>query len=309
MAKILIFGIGGFVGSYLTQEFLDAGYTVYGTDLKRPRLLQDTVPFFEADITNQKEVLKVITQIKPEMIVNLAGISSVGYSWNNPQTTVVVNVLGTINILEAVRSSNNNPKIMFIGSSEEYEANEGPITEKNRLNANNPYGISKITQGNFISLYREQYGIKVYEVRPFNHTGVGQKETFVLPSFCKQIAEIEKSNSNGVIEVGNISIRRDFSHVKDIVRAYRLIIENENFNTIYNVGSGVAYELEELLSFIIGMSSRKITVKKNLDRIRVVDTPVIQADTSLIKKELGWQPNYTVFNALREMYEYYLDEK
>ena len=198
---------------------------------------------------------------------------------------------------------------MFIGSSEEYKSKNEPMNEKTQLSANNPYGISKITQSNFISLYRDYYGMKIYEVRPFNHTGVGQKDTFVLPSFCKQVAEIEKNKNGGTINVGNLNIKRDFSHVKDIVRAYRLIIESDDYQVVYNVGSGKSYELNDLLNYIIKLSSQNIKIEIDPDRFRLTDTPIIQSDNSLIRSKLGWEPRNTVFDALKEIYEFYLNEE
>ncbi len=306
MGKVLIFGIGGFVGHYLAQEFLNAGYEVYGSDVNQLGILLENIDFTQVDLMDSENVLRLVTNYNPDMIINLAAISSVGLSWNIPQTTMMVNVVGALNIMEAARKQDVMPKIMFIGSSEEYETSDKPISEKTKLNANNPYGISKMTQEKFAELYREQYGMKVYCVRPFNHTGIGQRDSFVLPSFCKQVAEIEKSGKSGVIKVGNLVAKRDFSHVKDIVRAYRMIIESSDCTKIYNVGSGQTHSLDEMLNYIVGLCNQKITVMVDLDRFRPVDTSEICCDRSLITTELGWIPEYTVFDALKEMFEDYL---
>lgn len=306
MKKILIFGVGGFVGHYLAEEFMNTGYEVYGSDKVQTPTIQKEVHFEIKDMLNAEDILELVSSIKPDMIINLAAISSVGLSWNIPQTTVMVNVVGSLNILEAARKQDNKPRVMFIGSSEEYEISDEPISEKTPLNANNPYGISKVTQERFAKLYREQYGMKVYCVRPFNHTGVGQRDSFVLPSFCKQAAEIEKSGKPGVIKVGNLSAKRDFSHVRDIVRGYRMIIENDDCERIYNIGSGNAYGLDELLNYIVGLCSQKITVEVDPERVRPVDNPVICCDRTLIGQELGWEPERTVFDALKEIFESYM---
>lgn len=238
MKKILIFGVGGFVGQYLTKEFMDNRYQVIGSDKVNNGTLPETVKFIEADLLNAEAVLQIFKDEEPDMVVNLAGISSVSASWAIPQTTISVNVIGALNIMEAAIKSEKKPKLMFIGSSEEYIISDYPMNEDRPLNASNPYGISKVMQEQFAQMYRKNYGLKIYCVRPFNHTGVGQRDSFVLPSFCKQVAEIEKSGKPGVIKVGNITVKRDFSHVKDIVRAYRMIIESDDSNLIYNVGSG-----------------------------------------------------------------------
>ena len=305
MSRVLIFGAGGFVGSYLCKEFLNNGYKVSGTDKGEGSALPSEVDFYRTDLMQANEVEKLIGQIQPDIIVNLAAISSVGASWNMPQTTMAINVIGALNIMEAARKSEKKPRILFVGSSEEYVISENPLDENTRLNANNPYGISKVTQEQFAKLYREQYGLKIYCVRPFNHTGIGQRDSFVLPSFCKQVAEIDKSGKDGKIQVGNLKVKRDFSHVKDVVRAYRMIVESDNCNQIYNVGSGNAYSLEDMLTYIIGLSNQHIEIEVDQNRIRPTDQPVICCDRSLIGKELGWEPQYNVYDALKEMYECY----
>ena len=308
MSKVLIFGAGGFVGSYLCKEFLNNGYKVIGTDKGEGTALPPEVDFYKADLMQADEVENLISKVQPDIIVNLAAISSVGVSWNMPQTTVLINVVGALNIMEAARKSEQKPKILFVGSSEEYVISEKALDEHTQLNANNPYGISKITQEQFAKLYREQYGLEIYCVRPFNHTGVGQSDSFVLPSFCKQVAEIEKSGKPGKIKVGNLKVKRDFSHVKDVVRAYRMIVENDKCDQIYNVGSGKAYSLEDMLTYIIGLSNQNIEIEVEQSRIRPTDQPVICCDRSLIKKELGWEPQYDVFDALKEIYESFLNK-
>lgn len=305
MSRVLIFGAGGFVGSYLCKEFLNNGYKVSGTDKGEGSALPSEVDFYRTDLMQANEVEKLIGQIQPDIIVNLAAISSVGASWNMPQTTMAINVIGALNIMEAARKSEKKPRILFVGSSEEYVISENPLDENTQLNANNPYGISKVTQEQFAKLYREQYGLKIYCVRPFNHTGIGQRDSFVLPSFCKQVAEIDKSGKDGKIQVGNLKVKRDFSHVKDVVRAYRMIVESDNCNQIYNVGSGNAYSLEDMLTYIIGLSDQNIEIEVDQNRIRPTDQPVICCDRSLIGKELGWKPQYDVYDALKEMYECY----
>ena len=305
MSRVLIFGAGGFVGSYLCKEFLNNGYKVSGTDKGEGSALPSEVDFYRTDLMQANEVEKLIDQIQPDIIVNLAAISCVGASWNMPQTTMAINVIGALNIMEAARKSEQKPRILFVGSSEEYVISENPLDENTQLNANNPYGISKVTQEQFAKLYREQYGLKIYCVRPFNHTGIGQRDSFVLPSFCKQVAEIDKSGKDGKIQVGNLKVKRDFSHVKDVVRAYRMIVESDNCNQIYNVGSGNAYSLEDMLTYIIGLSNQHIEIEVDQNRIRPTDQPVICCDRSLIGKELGWEPQYNVYDALKEMYEYY----
>lgn len=308
MKNVLIFGVGGFVGPYLAQEFLDAGYKVTGSDIVENPPLPDTVAYFRSNLLESKAVSEVIEQCSPDIIVNLAAISSVGQSWKIPQKTIEVNVIGTLNILEGVRNLSHFPKILLVGSSEEYDISDNPVSEKQSISANNPYGISKVTQERFANIYKEQYGLKIYYVRPFNHTGLGQKDSFVLPSFCKQVAELEKRGMPGTIKVGNLEVMRDFSHVKDIVRAYRLVVESDDNDVVFNIGSGEAHSLRDLLDYIISLASVQINVEVDPDRFRPTDNPFICCDNAFIKKELGWSNQYSVYDALREMYNAYLNK-
>ena len=304
--KVLIFGIGGFVGTYLAKEFINHGYDVYGSDICENKKLPSKVVFHESNLLDGISVEVLVHKLMPDMIINLAAISSVGNSWNIPQTTIAVNVIGTLNILEAAKKQTIKPKIMLIGSSEEYESSKNSINEKMPLNANNPYGISKMAQEKFAKLYRNRYGMKIYCVRSFNHTGVGQKETFVIPGWCRQVAQISKSKKSGIIHVGNLSVVRDFSNVKDIVNAYRLIIESDDCEIIYNVGSGKAVALSEILKYIISLSKQPIKVETDAELIRPLENPVICCDHSLITTRLGWTPKYDIFETIDEIFNYYV---
>lgn len=309
MKSVLIFGIGGFVGPYLAQEFLDAGYQVSGSDIVENKLLSQGVTFYQANILDPEAVNGVIQKCVPDIVVNLAAISSVGISWRIPQKTIEVNVIGTLNILEVVKKLPALPKVLLVGSSEEYDISDAPMSEEQPIRANNPYGISKVTQERFATIYKEQYGLKIYYVRPFNHTGVGQRDTFVLPSFCKQVAEIEKTGKPGTIKVGNLEAMRDFSHVKDIVRAYRMVVESDENDIVFNIGSGEVHSLKNLLDYIISLSSVRINIEVDPERFRPIDNPFICCDNSFIKRELGWEPRYNVKEALEEMFYQFLNEE
>lgn len=304
MKRALIFGIGGFAGSYLTKELQEHGYEVYGSDVvdKHP----EGVPFEVSDLLDGEKITELVAKVKPDAIINLAAISSVGLSWKIPQKTIQVNVIGALNILEAARICNPMPKVLFIGSSEEYAQCDAPIHEGMPLNANNPYGISKMTQEKFAASYREQYGMQVYCVRAFNHTGIGQNDNFVIPSWCKQAAMISQSGKSGTMTVGNLAVRRDFSHVKDVVRAYRLVLESEDSSIVYNIGSGNSVLLQDLLDYIISLSKQPISVEIDPKLIRPVDTPVICCDHSLITEKLGWESDFTIFTAINELFDEYV---
>ena len=181
-----------------------------------------------------------------------------------------------------------------------------PISENFPIDANNPYGISKVMQEHFSDLYRNKYGMNIVNTRTFNHTGVGQPERFAIPSFVKQVAEIHKTGKSGVIHTGNLMVKRDLGDVRDMVSAYRMILESNSTAKVFNVGSGECYLLSDILNSIINLTDVSVEVITDKDKIRPSDNPVIWCDNSFIKREIGWKPQYTIYDAIKRMFEYYL---
>lgn len=306
MNKVLIFGINGFVGGYLTKEFLNYGYEVYGSSrVGETRQKNEYVSTYVCDLLDGDQVKNVISEVNPDIIVNLAGRSSVGISWRIPRNTIEVNVCGALNILEAVRTCDMDSKVMLIGSSEEYDISDTPINESMSIRATNPYGISKATLEGFATSYRERYGMDIFFVRAFNHTGIGQTDSFVIPSWCKQAAAISGSGAPGVMSIGNLDIVRDFSNVKDIVRAYRLILEHNDSKKIYNVGSGKATALKDIMEYLCSLSKQPIELSVNPKLIRPVENQYICCDRSELTKDTGWEPEYDIFDTVKEIFEHY----
>lgn len=309
MNKALIFGIGGFVGPYLARELKEHGYEVFGTDT---RDVEDSFRFdgyLKCNILDKENVKKVIEVFQPTHIINLAAVSSVGQSWKMPELTMQVNVNGTLHIFESCLALNIKPRILLIGSSEEYVPCDHPMDEKTPINANNPYGISKVAQEQFAKIYREKYDWDIFCVRAFNHIGVGQRPTFVIPSWCKQVADIEKGLQEPIIRVGNLNVSRDFTDVRDIVRAYRMIIESDNPNNVFNVGSGKALLLNELLTTIISFSTKKIEVLSDDSLKRTIDNNVICCNNSKINSCLGWKPQISILDTLESIFDSFRMEK
>lgn len=305
MKRALIFGASGFAGSHLVNELLKHDYEVYGcshySTLSDSRLSGAIV----CDIMDEDRVRATVSKVSPDCIFNMAGSSSVGVSWSVPQSTVSINVIGTLNILEAVRALDSEIKVLCIGSSEEYAAKGGPLSEEDPLDASNPYGISKLMLDKYCALYREHFGMKVYHVRAFNHTGVGQADTFVIPSWCKQAARISGSGAPGTMRVGNLSVSRDFSDVRDIVRAYRLVLEQGDCNKIYNIGSGRSMPLKDILEFITSLSTQPISIEVNEKLIRPTEIGSICCDHSRLTQDTGWEPQYRIEDTIHEIYEYF----
>jgi GDP-4-dehydro-6-deoxy-D-mannose reductase len=293
MKKVLIFGSNGFVGPYLTKELSSRGFDVYESDISAATNLKSN-NYFSCDITNSVAVFNLISQVKPNYIVNLAAISSVSSSWKKPQLTYQINVGGTINLLDSLVKQNNfSCKVLIIGSSEEYKQSNKPLSEDSPLDSNNPYGLSKESQEKIADLYSSKYRIPVIFTRSFNHTGVGQKETFVIPSFCKQVVDIEKRKAKNELLVGNLDAIRDFSDVRDIVSAYANLLENES-NGVFNVGSGIAYSIKEILEKIISKSTLRINYKVDKSKIRPLDTPYICCSKNKLNQKFKYKIDDTL---------------
>ena len=303
MKKVLITGAGGFVGKYLIEAFKKDGYEILACDINKKENFDKDIRYENMDILNRDMINPILEDFKPDYLINLAAISSVGLSWNIPGKTVEVNVIGTINLLEAVHTYCPDCKVLLIGSSEEYMMKDRPLKESDEVNANNPYGISKIAQENFAKMYKEKYGMKIVCTRSFNHTGVGQLDNFAIPSFCKQVAEIEKTGKVGTIAVGNLTAYRDFSDVRDVVKVYKALLENETEDLIYNVGSGKAYQMQEILEYIVSLSTQKIEIVTDPAKIRPVDTPYICCDNTKVKEYFN---DTDIKETIKDLYEYYL---
>lgn len=302
MPRALIFGANGFVGGYLAHELVAHGYEVCGTDVAGGARCAGLSGYLPCDVTDAGAVLRVVSEFAPDAVVNLAAVSSVGLSWEIPQKTVEVNVNGAVNILEAARKIPDPPKVLLVGSSEEYAPSERPLKETDPVDATNPYGISKVAQERFAEVYAERYGLRVYRTRSFNHTGPGQSESFVIPSWCRQVAEIERSGRPGVLKVGNVGVRRDFSDVRDVVRAYRMILESDYAGEVFNVGSGIAYPLREIAEAICGFSSQRVEIEVDPGLLRPNDNPVICCDCKKIIGQLGWVAKLGLQESLWEIY-------
>lgn len=300
--RLLIFGISGFVGSYLADEFSRYGYEVVGADLLTSNRLLKSVAFNYCDIMDSVGVESLIESIKPTHIINLAAVSSVSQSWKNPQKTIAINVEGTVNILQAISKHAPTARVLLIGSSEEYAKSNMPLSEESALDSSNLYGLSKVFQGKIANLYREQYGLKIYYVRSFNHTGVGQSDNFVIPNWCKQIANIASTNLSGTVNVGELDIQRDFCDVKDIVRAYRLVIESEYVGTVFNVGSGNSYFLRDILNSIIKLSEADIKITVDNNRLRNNSYDYICCNYTKINELLNWIPTISLNETIKDIY-------
>jgi GDP-4-dehydro-6-deoxy-D-mannose reductase len=313
--RALITGANGFVGKHLTELLIGKGYEVWGsTRGNYSKTYNDDNKFVTTvslDLAEEREILNLINLIKPDHIYHLAGKSNVKDSWDNKLTTFEVNVNFTINLLEAVRKSAvaNQVRVLTIGSSEEYgrvaEA-DMPIKENTPLNPISPYGISKVTVSMLAKHYYEACGMQVIHARPFNHIGPGQSLGFVTSDFAKQIVDIEKGLIKPVIRVGNLESERDFTDVRDIVKAYELLASLGDIGEIYNVCSGMPTRIKEILNKYINLSSCKtIEVKEDPNRMRPSDLPLYIGNPTEIRKKTDWINAISLDESLSDILKYW----
>ncbi len=306
--RALVVGAGGFAGHYLLSELESSGVKVFATKLEGEKIDNPSAEVFNLDITDMEAVFSLFGKIRPDCVYHLAAQSSAALSWKKPQLTMNVNVIGAINVLEAVRETNSKARILLIGSGEEYGnvlGEEIPIKESNPVRPANIYAVSKLAQNLVGGLYFKAYGTDMISVRAFNHIGPMQAQTFVASDFCRQVALIEKGLKEPVIYVGNLSAVRDFTDVRDVARAYRLLVEKGVSGKTYNVGGGTVCSIEELLGRILKLSEAKIRVEVDKEKLRPIDAPKICADISEIKKDTGWMPEIDLDKTLSDTLDFW----
>ena len=311
--KALVIGGGGFVGPYLVKHLTnDLGYEVTVTKTVKETLVMDNATVKDLDILDIDQIKALLEEEKADYLFHLAAQSSVAYSWKNPTLTVDVNIKGCINLLEAIRQVDKKPRVLLIGSGEEYghiKKDECPIIEDNVVRPGNIYAATKSCQNMLGMIYSDAYNLDIMMVRAFNHIGPNQTPMFVVADFCKQVADIEKGIQEPVINVGNLSAKRDFTDVRDVVKAYAKLVAGGKRGETYNVGTGHAVAIEDILKGIIAMSDKKIEVKVDPAKLRPVDVPIIEPDISKIKKEVGWSPVIPLEQTLKETLEHWRKEQ
>ena len=334
--RVLITGVTGMAGSHLAEYLLNIeGLEVYGTyrwrsrvdnldDLKKAgkvniitggfesmlheRTDSSKLNLIEADITDSFSMKWVIGAVKPDRIFHLAAQSYVHASWGAPAETLHTNIIGEVNLLEAVRSAGIDPIIHIAGSSEEYGLvlpDELPVRETNPLRPLSPYGVSKATQEMLAYQYFRSYGLKTVITRAFNHAGPRRGEVFVTSNLAKQIVEVEKGLKPPVLYVGDLSSVRDWSDVRDVIKAYWLVTEMGTPGEVYNIGSGIGREVREMLDMLLGMSNVDIEVEVDHARLRPSDVKVLICDSTRFRKLTGWAPQITFDKTLRDLLDYW----
>ena len=307
--RVLITGVGGFVGRYLAAHLLEAGDEVWGltrsgsADRMNPR-----VRLLAADLMDRGQVDATLAEARPEAIYHLAAESSVARSLKDPLAILLNNVVGQVNLLEAVAAAGLGPRILIVGSGEEYgpsRPDELPIAETKELRPISPYGVSKAAQGLLGHQYFATRGQKIVRVRPFTHIGPGQSSTFVTASFARQIAEMEAGRREPLMRVGYLEGQRDFTDVRDVVRGYRLLLHYGALGDVYNLASGRPRSVRSILDALLARSTARPRVETDPTLIRPTEMPINYADCSKILAATGWRPEIPIEQTLADILEYW----
>ena len=313
-SRIFITGFSGFVGRHLIEQcraqLPEAQLFGVCRHLNAPATLKgvEHIELFEADITDQAQLRSALARARPDIVFHLAAQSSVAASWADPVSTLHINAGGTLQLLEALRAAHLSPRVIITGSGEQYGPvlpEHNPVREETPFQPVSPYGVSKAAQDLYGYLYFTAYALPVLRVRLFNSFGPRQSSMFVIADFARQIALIEQGKVEPVLMVGNLEARRDFLPVEDVARALLAIATRGQTGTPYNIGSGQARSIEEMLALLLARSTATIVVRQNPARLRPADIPLLVANTSLLRAHTGWEPAIPIDQAVEQTLNYW----
>ena len=310
-AKILLTGGTGFVGSHMTEYLLSQGYTnITLTTLNGSEEVPNAT-VYQVDLSDADQTFACFEHCKPDYIVNLAAVATVGNSFEKAKAMVSVNAAIMLSVLEAMRKVTPTAKMLQVSSAAVYgistSEDEVPQSEQHPFRPVNPYAVSKLTQEFLAQTYARSYSLDIVYVRSFNHTGERQTSHFAIPAFAEQIVAIEQGEQNTLL-VGNLEAIRDFTDVKDVVRAYQLLLTSGISGEVYNLGSGKGYSMKEVLDMLISFSTTNIRVSQESELLRPLDIPVSIADNEKITA-LGWRPEITLSDTLQRVLEWQRKQK
>ncbi|MBU1178592.1 GDP-mannose 4,6-dehydratase [Patescibacteria group bacterium] len=313
--KILITGVSGFVGSYLLEKLFrnsEESLAVHGTYVNNKE--QDNISHWKekinlhaCDISNADQVQAVIKEVQPDQVYHLAAMSS--GAAEDREKVLAVNVVGTLNILQACQDLNKKVRVLLTSTGYVYgsSAEQQPFSEEDKPQPMGVYAESKYEMEKKV-LAADLSNVEIIISRAFNHTGPKQTPDFVVPAFAKQIAEIEAGRSQPTLFVGNLEAIRDFFDVRDAVKAYTLLMSKGKSGEIYNVASGQAIQISEILDKLLTLSAKKINIEQDKDRMRPSDLAHCVGSYDKIQNELGWEPEINFDNTLSDVLDYWRTE-
>lgn len=312
--KVLITGITGFAGSHLADFLLREklgdviGIHRWRSDMRNIKHLVDKIELHECDLRDAFSVRDLIDTVRPDKIFHLAAQSFVPTSWKAPTESLTTNIVGQLNVFEALKKASLDPVIQIACSSEEYGMvyeDELPIRETNPFRPLSPYAVSKVGQDMLGYQYFKSFGMKIIRTRGFNHTGPRRDPVFVCSDFAKQIVDIENGIADPVIRVGNLDARRDFTDVRDMVRAYWIATEKCDPGEVYNLCSGKTWYIKDILNMLLDRSNAKIEIEQNPDKMRPSDVPVLLGDNDKFVSKTGWQREIEFEQTLEDILDYW----
>ncbi len=304
--KVFITGAEGFVGQHLAQYLSSQNYEVSGIYFVPPQ--KSIGELYQCDIRNRAELLNILKKVSPDAIFHLAGQSSVSQAEKKLSDTLAINTQGTLNLLDVVKELRLKTRFVYISSSDIYGTTANltdKLTEQSNANPVSFYAISKYFAEKICLYYVEHFNLDVIILRPFSHTGPGQSEIFIFPKIAKKIAEIESGIIEPIITVGNLDVRRDYSDINDITKAYRLAMERCKTGEIYNITSGKSYSIRFGIEYLLSLSKKKIEVNTNEELVRNNDIPLLTGSAEKFIQETGWKPQIDFVTTLGELLTYY----
>ncbi len=308
MPRALVTGCNGFVGGALVERLAGGGYDVYGVDRSAGTGAFRGKTRLTGDLTDAGFATRAVMEATPDCIIHLAAQSSVKRSFEEPAETLRDNTVPALNILESVRRAGAHTRVLLIGSADEYgtvDADRLPLVESTSVNPESPYALAKSMQNQYGRMFAKLFGVDVLMTRSFNHTGPGQRDSFVLSNFAKQVAEIKRGAREAVIDVGNVDVRRDFLDVRDVCDGYVVLLQKGRSGETYNVCSGRSYRVGDLLDQLCAIAGVRVQIRVDESRLRPVDMPELRGDPSKMREHTGWTARRPINETLRALLEYW----